>query len=140
MVLAWEYLQEVFVTLVFISFLILFFILFPGYFTMPQALHPSFSDPWRPPPALSSTPTTFDCFLLFHLPQALRFWVGIFYSQAFFTLSSFPTFLVQPAFIKASLGACSSTLKFAGFILILKTQTPPICLFDSQWSAILYTF
>ena len=45
---------------------------------------------------------------------ALRFWVGIFYPQAFFTLRSFPTFLAQPAFIKASLGASSSSLKFAG--------------------------
>ena len=53
--------------LFFISFLIfillLFFISFPGYFTMSPALHPSFSGPWRPAPALSSTPTTFDCLL-----------------------------------------------------------------------------
>ena len=47
-------------------------------------------------------------------PQALRFWVSIFYPQAFFTLRSFPTFLAQPAFIKAFLGASSSALKFAG--------------------------
>ena len=40
--------------------------------------------------------------------------VGIFYPQAFFTLRSFPTFLAQPAFIKASLGAGSYSLKFAG--------------------------
>ena len=30
---------------------------------MSPALHPSFSGPWRPTPALSSTPTTFDCLL-----------------------------------------------------------------------------
>ena len=68
MVLAWEKLQEVFVMLVVISFLIfilLFFILFPGYFTMSPALHPSFSGLSRPPPALSSTPTTFDCLFFF---------------------------------------------------------------------------
>ena len=59
-----------------------------------------------------------DTFIFNHsvifLPRALRFWVGIFYPQAFFTLRSFPTFLAQPAFIKASLGASSSSLKFAG--------------------------
>ena len=41
------------------------FIWFPGYFAMSPALHPSFSDPWRSPPALSSTPTTFDCLFSF---------------------------------------------------------------------------
>ena len=59
-----------------------------------------------------------DTFIFNHsvifLPRALRFWVGIFYPQAFFTLRSFPTFLAQPAFIKASLGAGSYSLKFAG--------------------------
>ena len=48
------------------------------------------------------------------LPRALLFWVGIFYPQAFFTLRSFPTFLAQPAFIKASLWASSYSLKFSG--------------------------
>ena len=56
--------------LLFISFLIfillLFFISFSGYFTMSPALHPSFSDTWRLPPVLSSTPTTFD-FLFFFI-------------------------------------------------------------------------
>ena len=41
------------------------FIWFLGYFTMSLALHPGFSDPWRSPPALSSTPTTFDCLFFF---------------------------------------------------------------------------
>ena len=36
------------------------------------------------------------------------------FEWAFFTLSSFPTFLAQPAFIKASLGAGSYSLKFTG--------------------------
>ena len=48
------------------------------------------------------------------LPRGLRFWVDIFYPQVFFTLCSFPTFLTQHAFIKASLGAGSYSLKFAG--------------------------
>ena len=59
-----------------------------------------------------------DTFIFNHsvifLRRALRFWVGIFYPQAFFTLRSFPTFLAQSAFIKASLGAGSYSLKFAG--------------------------
>ena len=84
-----------------IFILLLFFISFPGYFIMSLALHPGVSDLGRLP-------------FLFHLPQALRFWVGIFYPQVFFTLHSFPTFLAQPAFIKASLGAGSYSLKFAG--------------------------
>ena len=37
-------------------------ITFPGYFSLPSSLHPSFSGPWRPPPALSSTLATFSCF------------------------------------------------------------------------------
>ena len=59
-----------------------------------------------------------DTFIFNHsvifLPRALRFWVGIFYSQAFFTLCSFLTFLAQLAFVKASLGTGSYSLKFAG--------------------------
>ena len=46
------------------------------------------------------------------LPQALRFWVRIFYAQAFFTRRSLTDIL--PAFTKASLGASSSFLKFTG--------------------------
>ena len=59
-----------------------------------------------------------DTFIFNHsvisLPRALRFWAGIFYPQAFFTWYSFPLFLAQPDFIKASLGAGSYSLKFAG--------------------------
>ena len=46
------------------------------------------------------------------LPRGLRFWVGIFYPHALFTLCSFTNILL--AFIKASLGAGSSSLKLSG--------------------------
>ena len=101
------------------SFLMCFFICrcsfhwFPGYFTMSLALHPGFSGLWNPPPALSSTPDYFWWPLLFHLPRVLWFWVGFFFPQASFTLRSFPTFFAQPAFMKASLGANSYSLKYA---------------------------
>ena len=47
------------------SFCCCIFIWFPGYFTTSSALYPGFSDPWRPLPALSSTPTTFDYLFFF---------------------------------------------------------------------------
>ena len=62
MVLAWENLQEVFVMLVVVVFTSLEVFTFPGYFFLPPALHPGFSGPWRPLPALSSTLATFGCF------------------------------------------------------------------------------
>ena len=112
---------------------------FSGYFAMSPALHSGFSDPWRPPPALSSNLDYFWLPLLFHLPPALRFWVGIFYPQAFFTLCSFPTFLAHSqhfgttCFYQGFTGSRQLlSWKLQGFILILKTQTRPICLFDSQ--------
>ena len=67
----------------------------PGYFSLPLALHPGFSGPWRPPPALSSTLATFSCFTFCQafsvrvLPRALRFSVDIFYPQAFLSLHFF---------------------------------------------------
>ena len=74
---------------------------------------------------------TFICSTILFLPRALRPWVGIFYSQAFFTLCSFTNILNlrlsrfpwEPAVLPWSL---------KGFILIFETQTQPICLFDSQ--------
>ena len=70
----------------FLSFilLLLFFISFPGCFAMSPALHPGFSGPRRPPPALSSTPTTFDCLCFFILCKRCGFeWAffatGVFY-------------------------------------------------------------
>ena len=45
---------------------------FQGYLSMSPALHSGFSDLWRSPPALSSTPTPFGC-LLFLIVQASSF-------------------------------------------------------------------
>ena len=103
--------SEVFV-LLFVFDLYLHFVVvfhsFSGYFIMSPALHPGFLGLWRPSPALSSTPTTFDCLFSFIYCERYGF------EWAFFTLHSFPTFLAQPAFIKASLGAGSYSLKNAG--------------------------
>ena len=63
--------------------------LYPGYFQLPY-------------------------FSVTFLSRVLLLWVGIFYPHVFFFLRSFSTFLPQPAFIKTSLGAGNSSLKFAG--------------------------
>ena len=93
--------------------------------------HATDTPPWllRPVKASASSELYPGYFWLLYftvtfLPQALRFWVGIFYPQAFFTLRSFPTILPQPAFIKASLGADSSSLKFAGLHADLRNTDP----------------
>ena len=93
---------------------------FPGYFTMSPTLHPGFSGPWRPPPALSSTPTTFDCLFCFIYRERYGFQLAFFTHRRFLPYA--PSFLpypptlcsFQPAFIKASLGAGICSLKFAG--------------------------
>ena len=66
------------------------------------------------------------------LPRALQFWVGIFYPQAFFfTFRSFTDIL--PAFIKVSLGASSSSLKFGGLHTDPRNRTSPsVCLIHSN--------
>ena len=76
-----------------------------------------------------------DTFIFNHsvifLPRALRFWVGPFLpTGAFLPNASSLTFYLrlsrppwEPAVLPWSL---------QGFILILETQTRPICLFDSQ--------
>ena len=77
-----------------------------------------------------------DTFIFNHsvifLPRALRFWVGIIYSQAF-TLRSFTDIL--PAFIKASLGAGSSSLRVAGLHTdwsLKHKPGPSVCLIHSN--------
>ena len=59
-------------------------------------------------------PGYFGLLLLFHLPRALRFWVGIFTHRHFLPYAPFPTFLTQHTFINVSLGAGRSSFKFAG--------------------------
>ena len=56
------------------------------------------------------------------LPQALQFWVDISYPHVFFTLCSFTDIL--PALTKTSLGAGSSSLKFAGLHADLRNTDP----------------
>ena len=88
----------------------LFFIAIAGF------LHPFYTFSWAHRSVISNTfVLTFPGPSFTFLPRALRFWVAIFYSQVFFTLRSFPTFLPQPAFIsRASLGVGSSFFEFVG--------------------------
>ena len=101
--------------LLFIYFhLSMFFILLMLYLHLISRLlyHVTGTPFWLLRPVKVST-SSFWLSFLFHLPRVLRFWVNIFYPQAFFTLHSFPTnlhipdILTRPAFIKFSLGAGS---------------------------------
>ena len=65
------------------SFCCCIFIWFPGYFTMSPALHPGFSGPWRPPPSLSATPTTFYCLFFFIYRERYGFEWAIFTDRGF---------------------------------------------------------
>ena len=79
-----------------------------------------FSDPWRSPPALSSTPTTFDSLFFFIYRERYGF------EWTFFTLHSI-------CFYQGFAGRWQLlSWKLQGFILILETQARPTCLFDSQ--------
>ena len=66
------------------------------------------------------------------LPCALRFWVGIFYPQAFFTLCSFPHFCHNLLLSRPLWESAVLPWSFQGFMLTLETQIRPICLFDSH--------
>ena len=91
-------------------------------------------------------PDYFRLPFLFHLPRVLRFWVGIFYPQAFFTLHSFMTFwhipdiLAQPAFIKVSLGAGSYFLEScrASYWSSKHRSGPSVCLIHSNPQSSIY--
>ena len=68
----------------------------PGYFSLPLALHPGFSGPWRPPADLSSPLATFGCFTFYQVFSSQFYrerygfeWV-FFHPQAFFNLALFP--------------------------------------------------
>ena len=107
MVLAWENLRSFFFILLLLLFfiylhLLMFFILLALYLYLVSRLlcHVTGTPPWllRPVKVSTSTKLYPDYFwlpFLFHLPWVLRFWVSIFYPQAFFTLHSFPTFLAH---------------------------------------------
>ena len=104
MVLAWENLRSFCSFLFILLLLLLFFIYlhwslsslstlsmfwwcifiwFPGYFSMSLALRPGFSDQWKSPPALSSTPITFDCLFFFIYFECYGFeWA--FFTQRYF--------------------------------------------------------
>ena len=73
-----------------------------------------------------------DTFIFNHsvifLPWALRFWVGIFHPQAFFTLRSFPTFWHKLLLSRLPWEPAVIPWNLQGFILLLQTQTRPICL------------
>ena len=129
------------------------FIWFPGYFAMSPALHPGFSDPWRSPPALSSTLTTFDCLFFFIYRECYGFKWASFTHRRFLPYTPSQHFWHIPDILAHSRhfgttcfyqGFTGSqqllSWRLQGFILVvLETQTWPICLFDSQYSTIFYT-
>ena len=136
MMLAWENLWEVFVLLLFIFDHVH---LFPAYFAMSPALHPGFWNPWRSPPALNSTPTTFDCLFFFFYHERYGFeWAFLTHrrllpyapSQHFWHI---PDILAQPAFIKVLLGADSYFLESCRVSYWSSKHRPgPSVLFDSR--------
>ena len=109
MVLVWENLRRFLWCCSFLMLCIfiylhlsMFFILLVLYLYLISRLlcHVTDTPPWVLRPVKVSTssdlyPDYFQLPFLFHLPWVLRFWVGIFYPQAFFTLHSFPTFLAH---------------------------------------------
>ena len=84
---------------------------------MSPALHPGFSDPWRYPPALSSTLNNFDCLFFFIYQECYGFEWAFFTHRRFLTYAPcrhfwhIPDILAQPAFIKVLLGVGSSFLE-----------------------------
>ena len=105
---------------------------FPGYFTMSPTLNPGFSDPWRPPPALNSTPTTFENLFFFIYRVRYGFEWAFFTHRRFLPYAPsrhFGTTCFHQGFPWEPVVIPSNLL---GFILILERQTLPICLFDSQ--------
>ena len=75
---------------------------FPGYFSVPPALHPGLSDLWSSPTSLSYTFVIFCCLFLqgffvtdlFDFIASAVFWVGVLNPQVFFALL-FPDILVH---------------------------------------------
>ena len=113
---------------------------FSGCFTMSPALHPGFSGLWRPPPALSSTPTTFDCLFFFIYRERYGFEWAFFTHRRFLPYAPsqhfwhIPNILAQPAFIKVSLGAGSYFLEScrASYWSSKHRPGPSVCLIHSN--------
>ena len=118
----WDNLQEVFEMLV-VAFINCCFcdVGFCCFYVFGLLFHANDTPPWflRPVKASTSSELYYGYLWLLYFSvtfsqQALRFWVGIVYTQTFFSLLFIPTVLQQPAFIKASLGVGSSSLSFTG--------------------------
>ena len=107
---------------------------------MSLALNPGFSDSWRSPPALSSTPATFDCLFFFIYRECYGFeWAFLTHSRflpyvAFRHFWHIPNILAQPAFIKVLLGASSYFLEScrASYWSSKHRPGPSVCLIHSN--------
>ena len=133
--------SEVFVMLVvalhsllFLWCCLLFVFTFLDYFFMPPALHIGFSGTGKSPPALSSNPGYFQLpyFFVTFLSRALLLWVGIFYHMCFFSYAPSPHFCHNLLLSRPPWEPAILLWSLQDFMLILKTQTWPISLFDSQ--------
>ena len=102
-----------------------------------RLLYVTGTPPWllRPMKASSSSelyPDYFWLLFLFHLPRALRIWVGAFYPQAFFIYAPSWHFWHNLLLSRLPWEPVVIPWNLQGFMLILETQTGSICLFDSQ--------
>ena len=83
-----------------------------------------------------------DTFIFNHsvifLPRELRFWVGIFYSQASFTLHSFPTFWHNLLLSRLPWDPAVIPWNLQGFILILISQTAHVFVWFTEIHNLLY--
>ena len=78
-------------------------------------------------------PDYFRLRFLFLLPWALRFYVGVFYPQAFFILRSFTDIFDSTCVYQGLPGSRQFFLEVCrASYWLLETQTRPMCLFDSQ--------
>ena len=114
------------------SFRCCIFTWFSGCFTMSLALHPDFGGPWRPPLALSSTPTTFDCLFFLIYPKRYGFEWEFFTHRRFLPYAPSQHFWHNLLLSRLPWEPAVIPWNLQGFILILETQTQSICLFDSQ--------
>ena len=141
MVLAWENLLEVFVMLVVSSFCCSLFVdVLHSHFLFDIISHPSvdyFQD-FRPILYFQLSPSQSDSWHFYFQPFRYLLTAsgtvlsGHFLPTGVFYITLLPNTLAKPAFIKASLEPAVILWNFQGYILILKTQTQPICLFDLQ--------